>query len=429
MQPHPALRRAAAGTLSTALFLLFSILSGCRSNVNDPPMQGILQSKQAFTLSMEAKFPVQQVNLVANAASYNPKRTDDALLNAWGIAITPTGIIWIAANHSSLSVVYDTDGNVKRSPVTIPSHNSSTGGAPTGIVFNSTTDFVIPGTGAVSRFIFSSEDGIISAWAPGAAGAVVVADRSDSGVVYKGLALASDESHNFLYATNFRGGTVDVFDDHFQFVTSKPFNDPSIPAGFAPFGIGNIHGKLYVTYAKQKPPGNVDDESGPGNGYVDIYRPDGTLRKRFASQGTLNSPWGLARVPDEGFRNLEDAILVGNFGDGRINVFDEDGKFRGQLSDGTSPITIDGLWALTFREIPDEDREDDHGDNNSDEHERDLGDNDSSDHHQVQAQRLFFTAGPNEEIDGLFGYLVPLGSKEADRRDDHGSFLRLTNNR
>ncbi|HYQ85637.1 MAG TPA: TIGR03118 family protein [Bacteroidota bacterium] len=416
MQPYPVLRRAAAGTLSTALFLLFAVLSGCRSNVNDPPMQSILQSKQMFLLSKEAKFLVQQVNLVANAASYNARRTDPVLLNAWGIAITPTGIIWIAANHSSLSVVYDTDGNVKRSPVMIPTHDSSGGGAPTGTVFNGTTDFVIPGTSAVSRFIFSGEDGIISAWSPPAAGAVVVADRSESGAVYKGLALASDGSHNFLYATNFKGGSVDVFDDHFQFVSTKPFSDPSIPAGFAPFGIQNIGGKLFVTYAKRKPPENMDDQKGPGNGYVDVYRPDGTLIKRFASQGSLNSPWGLARVPDEGFRNLEDAILVGNFGDGRINVFDEDGEFRGQLSDGTSPITIDGLWALTFRKTP---KADDEGD----------GDNNNGDHHAVQAQRLFFTAGPNEENDGLFGYLLGATSNERDRRIESGQSLPLTRSR
>ena len=414
MELHPALRRSAAGALSVAVFLLSSVISGCKSTVNDPPMQSNLQSKQSFTLSKDARFPVRQVNLVANAAGYNAKRTDDALLNAWGTAITPSGIIWISANHSSLSVVYDTDGNVKRSPVTIPSQNSSTGGAPTGVVFNSTADFVIPGTGAVSRFIFSSEDGIISAWSPGAAGAVVVANRSDSGAVYKGLALAGDESHHFLYATNFHGGTVDVFDDHFQFVSTKPFNDPSIPAGFAPFGIQNIHGKLFVTYAKQKPPDNMDDQKGPGNGYVDIYRPDGRLLKRFASQGMLNSPWGLARVPDEGFGNLEDAVLVGNFGDGRINVFDGDGGFRGQLSDGTCPIAIDGLWALTFRETPEPD---------------DEGDGDNLDHDPVQPQRLFFTAGPNEEIDGLFGYLVGGTSNERDRRNVIGQTLPLTSSR
>jgi uncharacterized protein (TIGR03118 family) len=382
-------------------------------------MQGVIQNTQLSSLAKNGKFSVQQINLVANSASYHPLRTEADLLNAWGIAITPTGIIWLAVNHSGLSVVYDTDGNVKRPPVPIPSKDSSGGGAPTGVVFNSSTDFVIPGTAAVSRFIFSSEDGLISAWSPGAAGAVVVADRSDSGAVYKGLALASDGSRNFLYATNFRGGSVDVFDDHFQFVSTKPFSDPSIPAGFAPFGIQVIAGKLYVSYAKQKPPDNMDDQKGPGNGYIDIYRTDGTLSKRFASQGSLNSPWGIARVPDGGFRNLEDAILVGNFGDGRINVFDEDGKFRGQLSDGTSPIAIEGLWALAFREIPEVDQEGDH--NNSGDEGGDHGDNDTSghggDHHAAQAQRLFFTAGPNEENDGIFGYLTGAPSKE---RDSHG---------
>jgi uncharacterized protein (TIGR03118 family) len=250
---------------------------------------------------------------------------------------------------------------------------------------------VIPETGAVSKFIFAGEDGVISAWSSGA-NAVVVADHSASGAVYKGLAQARDGSAHFLYATNFKGGKVDVFDEHFQNVTTKPFTDPGIPAGFAPFNIQNIDGNLYVTYAKQKGPDNEDDQAGPGNGYVDVYRPNGSLIRRFASQGTLNSPWGLAEVPGHSVRHLGDEILIGDFGDGRINLFDEHGRFRGQLSDQTgTPITIPGLWGLAF----------DQGDADRD----DEGRARVHRHHGKDSSRLFFTAGPDDEEDGIFGYL------------------------
>lgn len=316
----------------------------------------------------QQRFDISQTNLVADTAGYGAAKVDPALVNAWGIAVNPTGIIWISANHTASSTVYDKTGQTLRPPVTIPSVAAGDAGAPTGIVFNGSTDF------AGNKFIFSGEDGVITAWAGGNA-AVKVADRSASDAVYKGLAIATDAGASFLYAANFKGGKIDVFDKNFNYVTTKPFADASIPAGFGPFNIQNIGGMLYVTYAKLKGPDNEDDEAGPGNGYVNIFRPDGTLVSRFASKGTLNSPWGITHAP-AGFAGNAETILVGNFGDGRINVFDLHGNFKGQLQNNGQPIGIEGLWAIDF-----------------------LNPN------ATNTDPLYFTAGPHDESHGLFGVL------------------------
>jgi uncharacterized protein (TIGR03118 family) len=316
------------------------------------------------------KINVSQVNLVSDTAGYGASIIDTNLANAWGIAAPPNGPIWISANHKGLSTIYDRTGKTLRPPVTIPSATPGEAGAPTGVIFNSTTDF------GGSKFIFAGEGGTIAAWTSGNS-AVTVADRSSSNAVYKGITMANDGTANFLYLTNFKGGKIDVFDKNFNYVTDKPFLDPGIPAGFAPFNIQNIGGKLYVTYAKLKGPDNEDDQSGPGNGYVDIFSPNGTLVKRFASQGMLNSPWGIALAP-AGFADGKQSILIGNFGDGRINVFDMLGNFVGQLQNQGQTLTIEGLWAIDFLE------------NNTGGNANDP---------------LFFTAGPAEESHGLFGYL------------------------
>jgi uncharacterized protein (TIGR03118 family) len=315
---------------------------------------------------------VDQVNLVADTAGYGAARIDTNLANAWGIAAVPNGPLWLSANHKGVSTIYDKTGQTLRAPVTIPSIAPGGTGAPTGVVFNSTTDF------GGNKFIFASEDGIIAAWSSGNS-AVTVADRSSSNAVYKGIAMANDGTANFLYLTNFKGGKVDVFDKNFNYVTNKPFLDPGIPAGFAPFNIVNIGGKLYVTYAKQLGPDNMDDQKGPGNGYIDIYNPDGTFVKRFASQGRLNSPWGVALAPAGFGDDKQTTILIGNFGDGRISIFDMHGSFEGQLKNKGQVLTIEGLWDIDFLE------------NNM------PG--------GTEHDPLFFTAGPADESHGLFGYL------------------------
>src|SRR5205085_2787119 len=188
----------------------------------------------------------------------------------------------------------------------------------------------------------------ISAWnASSASNAVVVADRSGDGAVYKGIAMGSLNGQNFLFATNFKGNNIDVFDANFHYVAS--FTDGTLPAGYGPFGIQNIGGLIYVTFAKQLAPDNEDDQAGPGYGYVDVFNLDGTLARRFASGGGLNAPWAIALAPAR-FGAFGGRILIGNFGDGQIGAYDATtGAFVDFLRDANGvAISIDGLWGLTF---------------------------------------------------------------------------------
>jgi uncharacterized protein (TIGR03118 family) len=258
---------------------------------------------------------------------------------------------------------------------------------------------VVPGTaskanpqGIPAIFIFDTEDGTVSAWAGGLnppTNAVLAVDNSKSpnpanGAVYKGLAFGVNVHGAFLFATNFRAGRIDVFGPPTApgglfrpATTDGGFKDPTIPAGFAPFGIQNIDGDLFVTYAKQNAQKH-DDVAGPGNGFVDVFDTDGNLLRRFASRGPLNSPWGVARA-SYSFGRFSGDILVGNFGDGKINVFDSDGNFLDSLRDAKGkPIAIDGLWTVTLG----------------------GGRNSSPD-------TLYFTAGPDDEKNGLFGTITP----------------------
>jgi hypothetical protein len=269
----------------------------------------------------------------------------------------------------------------------------------TGIVFNpNPKDF------SAAFFIFATEDGTIATWNPvDGTKAVLPVNNSGSGAVYKGLALvAKPNGGSRLYATNFSNVTVDVFDANFSAVTTPGgFTDPNLPTNFLPekfasFGIANIGGQLYVTFALQKP-GHHDDQAGPGNGFVDVFSADGFLIQRLIpsndmKENPLNSPWGLALVPGEfgefrrnlgGFgefrRNFGGfgpaVLLVGNFGDGRINAFDisnvSKAKFLGPLENRRGePLDFNGLWALVFLD-----------------------------------DRLYFTAGIGDESHGLFGFI------------------------
>jgi uncharacterized protein (TIGR03118 family) len=319
-----------------------------------------------------------QVNLVSDTAGFGAGRMDANLLNAWGIAIDPTGRLWIAANHSGSTLIYDNSGNQLMTPVNIPLGAVRNGASPDGVIYNSTADFQISGKGA-SQLIYATEDGILAAWNAGAgASTITVADRSAAGAVYKGIAMATDGGANFIYATDFHNAKVDVFDNTFTYVTTKPFLDPAIPAGFAPFNIMNIGGQLYVTYAKQLAPDNHDDQAGPGNGYVDIFTPGGILVKRFVTQGYLNSPWGIAQAP-AAFGQKSGAILIGNFGDGNINVYDANGNYLSKLMYNGNVIRIPGLWAISFDNVA-----------------------------PANPNWLYFTAGPNQEAHGLFGYLAKM---------------------
>lgn len=328
-----------------------------------------------------------QHNLISDVPGMADK-TDANLVNAWGLAASSTGPWWVANNGTSTSTLYKGDGTILPLVVTIPpAPGSDEGGAPTGLVFNGTQDFVVTQNGhsGPSLFIFAGEHGVISGWNPNvdSTHAILAADRSGSDALYKGLALGSNFFGNFLFATNFRSGRIDVFNRNFKFIGS--FTDPFIPAGFAPFGIRNFFGLLVVTYAKQKGPDEDDDEAGPGNGFIDIFDTFGFFRGRFASHGPLNSPWGLALAPG-GFGRFSFALLVGNFGDGRINAYSPfNGRFLGQLQDTQGkPLEIEGLWALSFG-------------NGGDAGERD---------------ELYFTAGPQDESHGLFGRLHSLADTD-----------------
>lgn len=286
-----------------------------------------------------------QTNLVSDLPAL-ALTTDPNLQNPWGLASSPSGPFWVAANGSGLATIYNTAGSKLGLEVSVPPAPGGTPpAAPTGQVFNGTSDFQLA-NGNAAVFIFSTEDGTIAAW-NGGTSAQLMADRSASGAIYKGLAIGNNGSGNFLYATNFNAGTIDVFDSHFAPVT-LPGNltDPNLPAGYAPFGIQVINGLLYVTYAQQDAD-KEDDVRGPGHGFIDVFDLNGNLLRRLASGGTLDSPWGMTLAP-AGFGPFANDLLVGNFGDGRINVFDPaSDALLGQLSDSAgAPIAIEGLWGL-----------------------------------------------------------------------------------
>lgn len=269
---------------------------------------------------------------------------DPNLVNPWGLVHSATSPWWVSDNGTGVSTLYNGAGHPfpLASPlvVTIPVPGGGAS-APTGVVFNSTSSF------GGNKFIFATEDGTIAAWSGGSTAALK--DITTDNAVYKGLAIGNDGTRNLLYATDFHNGAVKVFDSGFtQTTVPGGFTDPTLPTGYAPFGIQNIGGKLYVTYAKQDAAAH-DDEAGPGHGFVDEFDTNGNLLKRIASDDTLNSPWGLALAPND-FGPFSNDLLVGNFGDGRINAFDlSTDTLVGQLDDGHgNPLVIEGLWGLGF---------------------------------------------------------------------------------
>ena len=283
-----------------------------------------------------------QVNLVSDLPGV-ARFTDPDLVNPWGMAFSAKSPIWVANNHTGLATLYNGAGVKQGLIVSIPAPGGGTG-APTGQVFNGGSGF----NGDV--FLFSTEDGTIAGWR-GALGttAELGADNSGAGSIYKGLAIALNGANTYLYATDFHNGNVDVYDSTFTKVTlAGNFTDPTIPAGFAPFGIQTTGGKLYVTYAMQDAQ-KVDDVQCPGCGFVDVFNTDGTFVQRLVSAGALNSPWGLAWAPGN-FGQFSNDLLVGNFGDGTINVYDPaTGAFLGTI-DGSNgmPLVNEGLWDLKF---------------------------------------------------------------------------------
>jgi uncharacterized protein (TIGR03118 family) len=278
---------------------------------------------------------------------------DGKLVNPWGISMSATSPFWISNNGSGTTTLYNTAGEPfpVAAPliVKIPAGPGRSGPSkPTGQVQNGTTGFEVA-KGKPAAFIFATETGTISGWNRDvdATNAVVMADSP--GAIYKGLALANSDSGPMLYAANFAQARVDVFDYMYQpFTTAGGFRDPNIPAGFAPFNVQRFGKRLYVTYAKQDAD-KEDDVDGDGNGFINVFDFDGNLKQRLVSGGALNSPWGMAMAPAF-FGDFSNTLLVGNFGNGRINAYDlASGQWVGVLSykDGT-PIGLEGLWAITF---------------------------------------------------------------------------------
>ncbi|MGH7939284.1 MAG: TIGR03118 family protein [Bryobacteraceae bacterium] len=268
---------------------------------------------------------------------------DSNLVNAWGMAASPSGIIWVSDNGTGVATLYNQDGTANSLVVATPGRGRHHSGNPTGTVFNGTGFFKVTknGNSQPSLFIFVNEDGTISGWSPtlDSTNAIVAVRGSDDNV-YKAATLGVADGHNFLYVTNFHKGKVETFDENFHRVDQNGFADPHIAPGFAPFAIRNINGQIYVTYAKQDPDKH-DDVPGPGNGFVNVFDTSGNLIRRLVSHGNLNSPWGLALI--EG-----DELWVGNFGDGKINNYDPTtGAFLGTVNrgDGT-PLQFDALWDL-----------------------------------------------------------------------------------
>jgi uncharacterized protein (TIGR03118 family) len=336
----------------------------------------------------------RQINLVSDQAG-KASLTDPDLVNAWGLAASPGtnaapgSPLWVADNGSDKATLYTgaTPTSVSKASLVV----NVTGAAPTGQVFNpDTSAFIVrdkKGHSGASVFIFDTENGTIDGWNPavGAKGSnpstvTEVAHNRGAKAVYKGLALAqASNGKPYLYATNFHSGRIEVYNHAFKRVSlpGGRFVDPYLPAGYGPFGIAEIGGELYVTFAKQDAMRH-DDVAGPGHGFVDVFSNDGAFIRRLVTRGALDSPWGLAQAP-AGFGQFSGDLLVGNFGNGHINVYSPaTGAHLGQLRRANSrPIVIDGLWGLQF------------GNGNA-----------------ARTNQLIFSAGPDGEAHGLLGKIA-----------------------
>jgi uncharacterized protein (TIGR03118 family) len=347
----------------------------------------------------------KQTNLTSNQASLAPIM-DGGLVNSWGLARSSTSPWWVADNGTGLSTLYNATGEKQGLVVTIPSGDTQTPtGTPTGTVFNGDSSAFMLAPGKAAVFLFVTEDGTISGWSPGVSltQAMIVVNHKNASV-FKGVTIATVQTKSgpqtYLYAADFRQGRVEVFDSTFRPVQLQgdrddddwdgsnhqrgengdggSFEDPRLPRGYAPFNVQNIGGNIYVAFAKQD--GAKHDElHGAGMGFVDIFSPRGKLLGRLQPGSWFNAPWGLALASSD-FGAYSHDVLVGQFGSGMVLAFDPvTGKYKGMLT-GTdnNPIHIDGLWAIAFG-------------------------NDAS---AGPATSLYFTAGPDDEANGLFGTLT-----------------------
>ena len=369
-------------------------------------LKRILKFREMFALLVLSLLPSTvfaqhyiQTNLVSSipAVGTNPTNPlDTQLIIAWGLARSTTSPWWVADNGTGLSTIYNGVGTKQGLVVTIPvPMGHAAPSAPTGVVFNGTSDFKLP-NGMPATFIFVTEEGTIAGWNGGTT-AVIVANNSSKDAIYKGCAIAELNGKHYLYVANFHSGEIEVYDATFQSVQlqGKTFvnddNDgPSFKAKrFAPFNVQAIGTNVYVAYAKQDKD-KEDEEAGPGLGDLVVYDPSGHRLARMQHGDWFNAPWGIAMAPGE-FGEFSHALLVGMFGSGQIAAFNPiDGSFLGVMKDANDAIlSIEGLWALGFG---------------------------SATTNAGPYNTLFFTAGPHEEKEGLFGALVPIPAEriEAD---------------
>jgi uncharacterized protein (TIGR03118 family) len=340
------------------------------------------------TLTIGAASAYTPTSLVEDLAGGTARTTDPLLVNPWGIAYGPTTGIWVANNHSETSTIYN--GNGRPSPLVVH-FAPGAAAAPfdaTGIVFNGTTDFAVSAANlsGPAVFIFDGEGGMIGGWSPTVdASHEITMYTATDGAVYKGLAIANNGTGNFLYAADFANGKIDVLNATFakqaSTATSFAFADPTLPAGYGPFGIQAIKKggttKIYVSYAKHDAAAPADDAPGPGLGLVNVFDTNGNLLTHLvAAGGKLNAPWGLTLAPSD-FGTFSNALLVGNFGDGTIQGYDPDtGRYLGAVGDGAgTAFAVSGLWGIAFG-------------------------NDAA--NQPHAT-LFFAAGTNGEVNGRYG--------------------------
>jgi len=346
------------------------------------------------TLTVGAASAYTPTSLVEDLAGGTARTTDPLLVNPWGIAYGPTTGIWVANNHSETSTIYN--GNGRPSPLVVH-FAPGAAAAPfdgTGIVFNGTADFVVSAANlsGASVFIFAGEGGMIGGWSPTVDSShEITMYTATDGAVYKGLAIANTGTGNFLYAADFANGKIDVLSATFAkqapTATSFGFADPTLPAGYGPFGIQAIKKggatKIYVSYAKHDAAAPADEAPGPGLGLVNVFDTNGNLLTHLvAAGGKLDAPWGLTLAPSD-FGTLSNALLVGNFGDGTIQGYDPDtGRYLGAVGDGAgTAFAASGLWGIAFG-------------------------NDAA--NQPHAT-LFFAAGTNDEVNGRYGR-IDLGS-------------------
>jgi uncharacterized protein (TIGR03118 family) len=347
-------------------------------------------------LASAQKYHRTDLTVDVGTVSPSAPNVDKKLVNPWGLARGSGGPWWVSDNGSGLTTLYNASGAPFVPPgategafFVVPTPDGTGTSAPTGTVFNATSSFLV-GPGAKAIFLFCTEDGTISGWNPGVNpnSAVIVKNRAGK-AIYKGCAIASIGASPFFYVTNFQSGRVEIYNGNF--VRSAPSDDdafrfPGLGKDWAPFGIQNVGGNLLVTFA-HRAPGSHDEDHGAGLGHVAVFDSNGRFLMRLQDGPWFNAPWGIATGPGD-FGKFTHRLLIGNFGDGTIHGFNLfTGKHEGAMIDDTTGMTlsIPGLWALSFG-----------------------GDAVLN----GPATTLYFSAGANDEADGIFGNLTASSAEQ-----------------